>query len=124
MPQPGGCPTGEARITAGYNLTARWVIHTVGPVWRGGSAGEDELLAACYRSCLSVAVDHGIRTVAFPSISTGAYGFPIERASRIALSQISRFLDADESIEKVSVVCFGERDRQVYLAAVKELADS
>lgn len=118
----GGCPTGEARITGGYNLPARWVIHTVGPVWGGGSKGEDERLARCYRSCFSLVVAHGIRTVAFPSISTGAYGFPIARASRIALEEISTFLGGNESVERVSVVCFGSSDHEVYLDAVKELS--
>jgi O-acetyl-ADP-ribose deacetylase (regulator of RNase III) len=94
----GGCPTGEARITGGYNLPARFVIHTVGPVWYGGSNGEDELLARCYRSCFSLVVAHGIRSVAFPSISTGAYGFPIARASRIALKEIGTFLSENESV--------------------------
>jgi O-acetyl-ADP-ribose deacetylase (regulator of RNase III) len=83
----GGCPTGQARITRGYRLPAKWVIHTVGPVWRDGSHGEDELLANCYRSSFALVEQHGIRTVAFPSISTGAYGFPMERAAQIAVTE-------------------------------------
>ena len=97
----GGCPTGEARITAGYRLPARWVIHTVGPVWSGGGHGEDDLLAACYRNSLSLAVESGVRTIAFPAISTGVYRFPLERATAIAVSEVPRFLAKDASIEQV-----------------------
>ena len=85
----GGCETGEAKITHGYNLPARWVIHTVGPVWQGGGRGEDELLASCYRNSLTLAVERGIRTIAFPAISTGAYGFPMGRAARIAVREVA-----------------------------------
>ena len=91
-----GCPTGEARITGGHNLPARWVIHTVGPVWHGGNEGEAESLAMCYRNCLEVALRHGIRIIAFPSISTGAYGFPVEPASRIAVREVKRHLSWKE----------------------------
>jgi O-acetyl-ADP-ribose deacetylase len=104
----GGCPTGEARITRGYRLSAKWVIHTVGPVWRGGDSGEDVFLASCYRSCLALVRQHAIRTVAFPSISTGAYGFPLERATRIAVSEINAFLEQDAQVEQVRLVCFGQ----------------
>src|SRR6188474_1123632 len=92
--QIGGCPTGEARITKGYRLPARWVIHTVGPVWRGGGHDEDELLSRCYRNSLALAArpEYGIRTIAFPSISTGAYGYPIRQAALIAVDEIDRFL--------------------------------
>ena len=86
----GGCPTGEARITKGYRLPARHVIHTVGPVWQGGGAGEDRLLASCYRASLALAEKHGLRSIAFPSISTGIYGFPAERAARIAVATVHR----------------------------------
>jgi O-acetyl-ADP-ribose deacetylase (regulator of RNase III) len=103
----GGCPTGEARITKGYKLAARHVIHTVGPVWHGGKSGEDDLLASCYRTSLQLALQHGIKTIAFPSISTGAYRFPMERAVRIALREIQAFLKEHPGIEKVSLVCFG-----------------
>src|SRR5262245_21695028 len=91
----GGCPTGQAKITNGYRLPARWVIHTVGPIWHGGDQWEDELLASCYRNSLELAEQHGIRTIAFPSISTGAYGFPLERATRIAVKKATEFLERD-----------------------------
>ena len=110
----GGCPTGEARITAGYNLPARWVIHTVGPVWHGGKHGEDELLASCYRNSLALAVQHGIKTIAFPCISTGAYRFPFERATRIAVSEVGEFLEREKSIEKIIFVCFLNGDYEGY----------
>ena len=110
----GGCPTGEARVTKGYRLSAKWVIHTVGPVWRGGNANEDELLASCYRNSLKAAKEIGAKTVAFPSISTGAYGFPMERATEIALKETVKFLQNDKSIEKVIFVCFGEKAFNIY----------
>ena len=116
-----GCAIGEARITNGYRLPARWVIHTVGPVWRGGRNQEDELLARCYRNSLALAVQHDVRTIAFPSISTGAYGFPLERATRIAVSEVRRFLETDDSIKKVIFVCFGEQAYRTYLDVVREL---
>ena len=116
----GGCPTGQAKITAGYNLPAKHVIHTVGPVWHGGTHGEDELLASCYRTSLALAEEHGCRTVAFPSISTGAYGFPIDRASRIALREIAAFLAKSRIVERVTVVCFDARDLGVYRAAMAD----
>ena len=94
----GGCPTGEAKITKGYNLPAKWVIHTVGPVWRGGKHGEDELLAGCYRRSLELAVENRVRTIAFPAISTGAYGFPMERATRIAVGEVAKFLKQHSAI--------------------------
>lgn len=104
----GGCETGQAKITQGYDLPARWVIHTVGPVWHGGKSGEDELLASCYRSCFALVEKHGIKTIAFPSISTGAYRFPMERAARIAAEEARRFLQKNRSLEKVYFVCFGQ----------------
>jgi len=104
----GGCPTGEARITGGYDLPAKYVIHTVGPIWLGGDRGEDGLLANCYKNSLTLAVQNGVKTIAFPSISTGAYGFPVERASRIAVAEIKKFLEADSSIEQVIFVCFNQ----------------
>lgn len=112
----GGCPTGEARITKGYNLPAKFVIHTVGPVWRDGLRGEDELLASCYRNSLTLAVKHGIKSIAFPSISTGAYGFPLERAATIALKTISSFLRTSDLAEKVVLVCFSPADSDIYSA--------
>jgi O-acetyl-ADP-ribose deacetylase (regulator of RNase III) len=104
----GGCPTGLAKITKGHRLPAKFVIHTVGPVWHGGNHGEDDLLASCYRNSLALAAQHGVRTIAFPSISTGAYGFPMARAARIAVAEIREFLERDGSIESVFVVCFGQ----------------
>lgn len=103
----GGCPTGEARITNGYRLPAKWVIHTVGPIWRGGPYNEEKLLANCYKSCLRCAVAKEIKTIAFPSISTGAYGFPVDRACKIALRETISFLDLSPSLGKVIFVCFG-----------------
>lgn len=118
----GGCETGEAKITGGYNLPARWVIHTVGPVWEGGANGEADLLARCYQSCLSLAVKNSIKTIAFPAISTGAYGFPMELATRIAVDEVSKFLMTNSLVEKVTFVCFNERANRAYTAAVRELA--
>lgn len=110
----GGCKTGDARITRGYDLPARWVIHTVGPVWHGGQSGEEELLARCYRRSFEVAKEKGIRTMAFPSISTGAYGFPIGRASRIALKEIGAELERNQELKQVFVVCFDETTKAHY----------
>ena len=117
----GGCPTGQARITKGYKLPAKWVIHTVGPVWRDGKHGEDELLAGCYRNSLALAEQNDVRTIAFPSISTGAYGFPMERAARIAVTEIKNVLERNSSIEKVVLVCFGRGAFEVHRQAVREV---
>lgn len=117
----GGCATGQAKITKGHLLPAKWVIHTVGPVWRDGSRGEDELLASCYRSCFALVEQHGIRTVAFPSISTGAYGFPMGRAARITVTEAKKFLERNASIEKVLLVCFGKSAHDIHVQAVKEI---
>lgn len=111
----GGCPTGEARITKGYDLPAKFVVHTVGPIWHGGGRGEEDLLAKAYRSSLELAEENGIKTIAFPAISAGAYGFPMERASKIAVAEISRFLEGGSSIERVVLVCFSEEARGCYL---------
>jgi len=110
----GGCPTGEARVSKGYRLPAKWVIHTVGPVWAGGHKNEENLLAACYRNSLEAASKLGVTSVAFPSISTGAYRFPLERATEIAMTETKKFLQADSSIEKVVFVCFGEKVLRIY----------
>lgn len=118
----GGCPTGEARVTSAYALPAKWVIHTVGPVWHGGNAGEPALLASCYRACLRLALERGARTLAFPSISTGAYGYPLELACRIALRETISFLRGHGLPEKVIFACFGERDTRTYAAALQEMA--
>ncbi|HUA37303.1 MAG TPA: O-acetyl-ADP-ribose deacetylase [Candidatus Sulfopaludibacter sp.] len=117
----GGCATGQAKITRGYQLPARWVIHTAGPVWRDGRHQEEDLLANCYRSCFALVQQHGIKSVAFPSISTGAYGFPLERAGGIALRETKRFLEQDRSVQKVVLVCFGARALEIYRAAFREV---
>ena len=117
----GGCLPGQAQITKGYRLPAQYVIHTVGPIWQGGNAGEPELLRSCYRSCFRWAVAHDLRTIAFPSISTGAYRYPVEKACRIALSQAADFLAGNETIKKIVFVCFDAATFQAYLAAAKSL---
>ncbi len=103
----GGCPTGEARMTRGYRLPAKYVIHTVGPVWSGGRRSEPELLASCYRNSLRLAAEHGVRSIAFPAISCGAYGYPVEPAAEIALRETERFTASEPSIERVIFTCFG-----------------
>jgi O-acetyl-ADP-ribose deacetylase (regulator of RNase III) len=110
----GGCPRGEARITAGHRLPARHVIHTVGPVWQGGDHGEDEILASCYRDSMRLAHEHGVKTIAFPAIATGAYGFPLERATRIAVREVRQALARYPEIEKVYFVCRSESVKRVY----------
>jgi O-acetyl-ADP-ribose deacetylase (regulator of RNase III) len=118
----GGCPTGEARLTGGYRLPARHVIHTVGPVWHGGDRDEDGLLASCYRNSLQLALDHKLRSVAFPSISTGVYRFPLERACRIALRVILNAIASEEACPRVVLVCFSASDHDLYLRAADELS--
>lgn len=113
-----GCPTGEARITKGYRLPAKYVIHTPGPVWQGGGRKEEELLASCYRSCLELAVEHGIRRIAFPSISTGIYGFPLEKAAPIAIHTIRSFCEEHPQIAEVQMVCFDRRTKSYYEKAL------
>ena len=122
----GGCATGEAKITAGYRLPARHVIHTVGPIWQGGAAQEDALLASCYRRSLELAAAHGVKSIAFPAISTGAYGFPRERAARIALTEIGRGLARYTEITRVLLICFDAATHQTYvdLLASAEFAPS
>ena len=110
----GGCPTGEARLTGGHRLPARHVIHTVGPVWRGGGQGEEELLAGCYRASLALARAHGLRSLAFPAISTGAYGFPRPRACAIALDETHRFLLTDPAMERVVFISFDRETEALY----------
>ena len=114
------CPTGESRITPGFDLAARYVIHTVGPVWHGGRQGEDELLASCYHGALALAREHGVRSIAFPAISCGVYGFPIDRAAAIAVHEIDDFLTGDDSIARVALMAFG---RDVFVA-LKAAADA
>ncbi len=110
----GGCPTGEARVTQGYRLPARWIIHTVGPVWRGGLSSEDEQLARCYRNSLALAMETGAHSIAFPAISTGIYGYPMDRATRIALRETSDFLRAHDTIAEVRFICFSSEAREMY----------
>ncbi len=110
----GGCPTGEAKITKGHGLPADWVIHTVGPVWHGGKDDEDRLLGDCYRNSLELARQHQIRSIAFPSISTGAYRFPLDLAAKIAIETVTAFLETDGEIRKVVFCCFGEDAAQTY----------
>ena len=116
-----GCETGEAKITGAYDLPCDYVIHTVGPIWRGGTAGEAELLGNCYRNSLGVAVDHGIRSVAFPSISTGIYRFPLERAAAIVARTLSEYAQThDSGIEEVTMVCFDQTTYEAYRAAFEK----
>ncbi len=110
----GGCPSGEARVSKGYRLPAKWVIHTVGPIWRGGHKGEETLLASCYKNCFRAAEDLGIETIAFPSISTGAYGFPLDRATEIALEETGGFLERNEIVKMVGFICFGHKVLKTY----------
>ena len=110
-----GCPTGEAKLTNAYNLPCDYIIHTVGPIWRGGNAGEEEKLASCYNNSLKVAVDHNIRTIAFPSISTGVYGYPVEKAAKTAVQTVKRFLEEHSNeIDEVKWVLFDDRTWGVY----------
>ena len=119
----GGCPVGEARLTRGYALPARHVIHTVGPVWRGGASGEAGKLAACYRSSLGVAEAHGLRTVAFPAISTGVYGYPIDRAAGIAAATVDDVIRRNPDLfQEILFVCFSAPDQVVYAAAIEAAA--
>ena len=116
-----GCETGKAKITKGYRLPAKYVIHTPGPVWHGGSHGEAELLASCYRSCLELAKEYGCKSVDFPSISTGVYHFPLDKAADIAIGAIADFLKANPEIERVRMVCFDEKTKAHYDRALAQL---
>jgi len=115
----GGCQTGAAKLTRGYNLPAKFVIHTVGPVWHGGNSGEAKLLASCYRRSLEIAVEQGFKTIAFPSISTGVYGYPIEQAARIAVATVQAFLREHISAIDVTFCCFSESDLRVYQQVIQ-----
>ena len=106
-----GCPTGEARITLGFQLPAQWVIHTVGPVWQGGAAGEPELLRACYRACFELALQHAVRSIAFPAISTGVYGYPKRPAAAVAVSVMRAYADR---FDRIICCCFSDDDAQTY----------
>jgi len=110
----GGCKVGEAKLTKGYKLPARFIIHTVGPVWRGGKNGEPELLASCYRGSLAIAAKHGMRSIAFPSISTGVYGYPIELAARVAVETVCDVVRKSSKIEEIIFCCFSQNDLDVY----------
>ena len=116
----GGCRVGEAKVTGGYRLPAKWVIHTVGPVWQGGDKGEDELLASAYRSSLKIAADKEMDTVALPAVSTGVYAFPLARAARIAVREVTGFLARSEHPRRVILVSFGDDAYREYLTAVQE----
>lgn len=115
-----GCETGAAKITPAFELPARYVIHTVGPVWRGGQHNEAQLLAACYRNSLNLAVEHGLRSIAFPAISCGVYGYPIRDACKIAAAEVSGFLAKDENLEKVIFSCFNSKVKKALLDALSE----
>ncbi len=117
----GGCTTGAAKVTKGYNLAAAWVIHTVGPVWKGGSHNEDRLLADCYKNCLTLATDYQVHSIAFPSISTGAYGFPVEQAAVIAVNETINYIERNELPHRVIFVCFDTRTLQAYLKAMESM---
>lgn len=112
-----GCKTGQAKITPGYRLPAKYVIHTVGPIWDGGYAGEPELLASCYRQSLALAILHQVETIAFPAISCGVYGYPIDLAARVALATVYEVLEGNRSIAGVSFVCFSDADYDVFVEA-------
>ena len=116
----GGCPTGEARITPGFRLAARCVIHTVGPIWSGGDRGEDGLLAGAYRASLALACEHDLESIAFPAISTGAFGFPLERATRIAIGEVLGHLEAEARPSRATFVCFDAAPREVYDTVLAE----
>ena len=114
-----GCPTGDARITKGYNLPVRYVIHTVGPVWHGGSSGEEDLLAGCYKNCFALARKHQLQTIAFPAISTGVYGFPKKKAAGIAVRETQSALAENADLKKVLFVCFNAETRAAYEEALR-----
>jgi O-acetyl-ADP-ribose deacetylase len=117
----GGCATGDAKLTKGYNLAAKWVIHTVGPIWEGGNANEDGLLTSCYRRCFEIAWDHGMMSIALPAISTGAYDFPMGRACRIALREVKEALRRFPELQEIRFVCFDQWTYSQYVTAAEEI---
>lgn len=118
----GGCETGNAKITRGYELPAKWVIHAVGPVWTGGALGEDGLLASCYRRAIDLALEHDIRSIAYPAISTGVYQFPVDRAAGIAVGTVAEALAAAPAIERVIFACFGEESTEAHREALSVIS--
>ncbi len=116
----GGCNVGEAKLTKGYNLKARYIIHAVGPVWNGGKSGEPELLASCYNNTLAIAVQHKIRSISFPCISTGVYGYPVELAANVAVQTVRNFLREPTPLEEVLFCCFSSADLQIYDSKLEE----
>lgn len=119
----GGCPQGQARITSGFRLPSRFVIHTVGPIWSGGQAGEDDILRRCYRSSIALAGRYGVRSIAFPAIATGAFGFPALRAARIAVQELRRASDAFEDLSDIRVICLSVESFAAYEEAMNSLLD-
>ena len=117
----GGCPTGEARITGGYRLPARYVIHTVGPVWNGGNRREPDLLASCYRNSLALAREHGVKTIAFPAISCGVYRYPLEQAVAIAVRETANFVAVNDNLDKIIFACFGTESLAAYMRELARL---
>ena len=117
----GGCDTGDARLTRGYELPARFVIHTVGPIWRGGGQGEADLLARCYQRCFAIAEEAGIRSVAFPAISTGVYGYPLDQATRVAMTETRNHLRGDSALSEIVFACFGAEASRTYRSVLGEV---
>ena len=117
----GGCPTGDAKLTGGYDLPARFVIHAVGPVWEGGQRGEAEALASCYRRCFALAVAHEVRSIAFPAISTGAFGYPLEEATRIAAVETRTHLEHGSGVDRIVFACFSEEAKDVYVTTLEDI---